>query len=263
MTHAVLSLPSPDVWARDLRAGYGTQELLHSLSFELRGNRVSVILGPGGSGKTTLLRALRTAEQPAELWHRGEVGLPAALPCLMRQKLRPGESSLHQLLSEPLCQPLGCGVVDACLEGCSRLPWDGWTRPELAGLLREFWRCAPRAASALLPVLDVPLEDLPGSLARLAVFTALAAPEVPKVLLLDEPEVGMDEGHQEWLVLKLREMRGRRTVVLVTHNLRLARAVAEYAMLLIDGEIVEAAETPRFFDEPVHPRTRHFVRMGC
>lgn len=258
----MLPVTTPGLWVRDLRAGYGAQEVLSSLSFELAGGRISVILGPGGSGKTTLLRALRTGGSPAEFWHRGRQSLPAALPCLMRQKLEPGGSSLRQLLTGPFCQPRECGVVEACPDRTS-LPWDGEDRRRPDRVLRDFWHSVPQAEAELLNAFEEPLDTLPISLARLAVFTAIAVSDLPSILLLDEPEADMEEAHQEWLVHKLREMRGRRTVVLVTHNLRMARAVADYAMLLIDGEIVEAAETPRFFEAPVHPRTRHFVRMGC
>ena len=51
-------------------------------------------------------------------------------------------------------------------------------------------------------------------------------------------------------------------MVLATHNLRLARAVADECLLLIQGSMVETADTESLFDRPTHPRTLHYVRMG-
>ena len=250
--------------AQELEAGYGPREVLRSLTFELPADRISVILGPGGSGKTTLLRALfnRGGGLPDDFWHRGQLSLPPVLPCILRQSLKPDDRSLCDLLVEVKCTPNDCDYLEPCLEKRTGLPWDTRDRKDCPRLLREIWHAVPEAADALLPCLDEPLMDLPVSLARLAALTALVAPPSPPFLLLDEPEAGTEPETWSWMIQKLRQLRGK-TVILVTHNLQLARAVADYVMLLIDGEIVEAAEASAFFEQPMHPRAQHFVRMGC
>ena len=118
------------------------------------------------------------------------------------------------------------------------------------------------------PPLLVPQKPLPmdaTSAQRLDLLRA-AIDRDTSLLVLDEPEVGLDTDGLGELVRRLRERRAKgtpRTTVLATHNLLLAQAVADHVVLLIDGEIVEAGPAPQFFAAPRLERTRHFIRMGC
>lgn len=220
----------PAVQVRELSAGYRELVALRGVSFALEPLRISAFLGPGGGGKSTLLRILA------------------------------GEAALHPELWVS-------GGVLVSLAGARRLPQKPESDPRtLAGLLggrrlADVWREAPAAAAFLEPTLDVPVGTLPYDLGRLAGITAALASVAP-LLLLDEPEAGLECEQQGWIAAELRALRGRRTVVLATHHLEFARSVADCAHLLVRGELLEAAEVPAFFDSPVHPRTRHYVRMG-
>lgn len=233
---AVASTP-PFVRAKGLSLGYDSRVVLDELSFTFEAGRISVILGPGGCGKSTLLKALGATPVNADLpWLRGALDLPEVPPVAMCQKPRPHRSTLAALLEE------ATGGLDA------------------ASVLREVWGPAPEAAELLGPALHLPLADLSCPLLRMAELTA-AVVKGPYILL-DEPEVGLDARCQEWFVRSLVELRGERTIIVATHHLGVARAVAEFAILLSDGAIVEAGSNPPFFDHPQHPRTRRFVKMG-
>ena len=132
--------------------------------------------------------------------------------------------------------------------------------PAAGSVIREVWRAAPEAARFLDPVLEVPLERLSYAQLRLAEFTAAVA--TAPLILLDEPEVGLEPEQQRWMVRRLNDLRGARTVIVATHHLGVARAVADGAILLSDGEMIEAGPTPEFFERPRHTRTRQFVEMG-
>ncbi len=86
--------------------------------------------------------------------------------------------------------------------------------------------------------------------------------EGASAVLLDEPEVDLTREQEQEVVNQLLQLRGSRTVVLATHNLRFARAIADHAMLLDDGRLVEAGPADVFFHQPTHPRTQYYVRMG-
>jgi ABC-type phosphate transport system ATPase subunit len=91
-----------------------------------------------------------------------------------------------------------------------------------------------------------------------------AALEAPQdVVLLDEPDAGLSDAGRAAVARRLECVRHRRTVVMVTHHLGLARAVADHAVLLIDGAVVEAGEARRLFNHPSRPRTADFIRTGC
>jgi len=233
-------LPStlPSVRAECLSLGYDSKVVLDGVSFTFEAGRISVILGPGGSGKSTLLKALGAIPLNAGMpWLRGFLDLPDLPPVAMPQKPRPPRSTLAALLDGA-----SGGVIDA------------------VRVLHEVWRPAPEAAEFLEPVLHLPLEGLSYAHVRLAELTAAVA--TAPYILLDEPEVGLDARCQEWIIRRLVEFRGERTIIVATHHLGVARAVAEFAILLSEGASVEAGSNPPFFDRPRHPRTRHFVRMG-
>jgi tungstate transport system ATP-binding protein len=84
----------------------------------------------------------------------------------------------------------------------------------------------------------------------------------PAVLLLDEPTANLDPynaGLIEQIIRQLNEER-RMSMVLVTHNVFQARRLASRAVLMLDGQVIEVAETERFFSQPVDARTLAFVR---
>jgi tungstate transport system ATP-binding protein len=63
----------------------------------------------------------------------------------------------------------------------------------------------------------------------------------------------------ERIIRSLREDSGT-TIVIVTHNLLQARRLADRVALLLEGQLIEEAETARFFDHPADPRTAAFLR---
>lgn len=228
----------PTIEARRLTVGYGAKTVLHEVSFTFAAGRISVILGAGGSGKSTLLKALGSSStKDGEPWVKGWLEAPDFDPVAMRQKPEKVDSSLAGLLAG-----------------------EDESRVDPARVLREVWRPAPAAAELLLPVLCEPLETLPYPQRRLAEFTAAVA--TSPYIVLDEPEMGLEPELQQWMVHRLIELRGVRTVIVATHHLGVAKAIADFALLLCDGVIIEAGESPPFFERPRHPRTQHFVRMG-
>jgi len=223
--------------ASGLHAGYGEQIVLRSVSVHCETGRTLAILGPGGAGKSTLLRVLGgPRHRKSNLWFRGALKTSASGCGWMGQ--RPAD--FHNTLAESLR-----AASDA--------------DPEL--LLEAQWRSAPPAAQALREVLDVPLCELPFELLRLIQLT-LATVRRPDLVLLDEPEAELSSEARGWVQAMLADLRGRTTVVLATHNLKLARDTADSVLLLVAGKVVETGPAATFFDEPEHPRSRHFVRMG-
>jgi tungstate transport system ATP-binding protein len=99
-----------------------------------------------------------------------------------------------------------------------------------------------------------------GEMQRVALARALVTE--PEVLLLDEPTANLDPANVQVIERAIAETHRQRgaTIVLVTHNLFQARRLAQRVALLLDGRIVEVADTATFFEHPHDPRTAAFVR---
>src|SRR5690606_25314779 len=98
--------------------------------------------------------------------------------------------------------------------------------------LEMVWGEVPEAYAVLSRHLDEPLERLaPGlrRLARLTVHRSLGAP----LILLDEPEVGLDTQESDWLAQLCLSARRSVSLIVVTHHLGFARTIADYAVLVV------------------------------
>jgi tungstate transport system ATP-binding protein len=113
----------------------------------------------------------------------------------------------------------------------------------------------------LLHLAHAPARTLSGGeMQRVALARAVVLE--PRVLLLDEPTANLDPRNVQIIEQTVAELHRQHdtTVVFVTHNLFQARRLAERVALLLDGQIVEIADTAAFFDAPHDPRTAAFVR---
>jgi len=97
-----------------------------------------------------------------------------------------------------------------------------------------------------------------GQQQRVAIARALA--QSPDVLLCDEPTSALDpQLASEVVDVLLQLARDGTTMVMATHDLRLAAAIATNVVFLDSGEIAEAAPSEQFFSDPQDPRTRRFI----
>jgi len=104
-----------------------------------------------------------------------------------------------------------------------------------------------------------PAELSGGQQQRVAIARALA-PE-PAVLLCDEPTSALDPGLAAEVVAVLSELaREGMTMLMATHDLRLAAQVASHTVFLLDGAVVEAGASKAVFEQAQDPRTRDFVK---
>ena len=84
----------------------------------------------------------------------------------------------------------------------------------------------------------------------------------PRILLFDEPTSALDpEMVQEVLEVMQGLAEAGMTMVVVTHEVRFARQVADRVVLMADGEVVEIAPPEQFFSSPQHERSRQFLRQ--
>lgn len=107
-----------------------------------------------------------------------------------------------------------------------------------------------------------PVLRIPQRAREAQAWSAPSLPDAASVVLLDEPPSTTDrdrEAVRSWIA---EQRRGGRTLVLITHDLRLARAIADRAALLVAGRLIESADARAFFSAPRSELTARFIRQG-
>lgn len=233
---------------RNLTKRYGENTVLRDLSFTVRRGEVIVVLGPSGCGKSTLLRCINALEpiQGGEILLGGEVidRSPAGLPALRRRigmvfqsyELFPHMTVMENILLAP-CKALDTKKEDA--------------KAEAETLLRRVGLWEKRGS--------YPRELSGGQKQRVAIVRALCMH--PEVLLFDEVTAALDpEMVREVLDVVLDLAREGKTMVIVTHEMQFARAIADRVLFLEDGKIAEEAAPEDFFTAPKTERAKKFLK---
>lgn len=238
----------PLLEVKNLTKSYGENIVLRNLSFTVRRGEVVVVLGPSGCGKSTLLRCINALEPIGE----GEILLdgrvidrsPAGLPALRRRigmvfqnyELFPHMTVTENTLLAP-CKALGTPREQA--------------RAEAETLLRRVGLWEKRDS--------YPRELSGGQKQRVAIVRALCMH--PEVLLFDEVTAALDpEMVREVLDVVLDLAREGKTMVIVTHEMQFARAIADRIIFLEDGGIAEEAPPEEFFTAPKTERAQRFLK---
>lgn len=224
---------------------YGNRLALDVPLLEIRAGEALAMIGPSGAGKSTLLRLLNFLEAPAS-------GVICFQGYRTNGRVQPPIEVRRQITTVfQRSIALSASVIENVVYGLK---------------LRGAQNARQRAAAALEHLGLAHLSDQPartlsgGELQRVALARAMVVE--PRVLLLDEPTANLDPYNVQLIeraISDLHQQRGT-TIVLVTHNMFQARRLAQRVALLLDGRIVEIADTTTFFDAPQDPRTAAFVR---
>jgi len=221
--------------------------ILDGISFSVKKSEVIVIVGPSGCGKSTLLRCINALEpiQEGSITLDGDVieRNSKTLP-LLRQRigmvfqsydLFPHLTVLDNILLAP------CKVQKRDKEEVRR---EAMSLLERVGL-KEKAKSYPRELSG-------------GQKQRVAIVRALCMH--PEILLFDEVTAALDpEMVREVLDVMLDLAKQGRTMLIVTHEMQFARAIADRIIFLDNGKIVEEATPDEFFDNPKTERAKQFL----
>lgn len=206
--------------ADQLTVAYGHTIALAGVHLAVSSGEVVALMGRNGAGKSTLLRAWTGLTVP----DAGSVAVAGADPAT----LRPAELIRHVALVPQ--EPADLLYAETVAAECAAADRD-------AGL--ETGACAA-LLDRLVPGLDPdrhPRDLSEGQ--RLGLVLAIQLVGDPPVLLLDEPTRGLDYNAKRRLSALLQELAGQgRSIVLATHDVELAAAVATRTVVLADGEIV-------------------------
>ena len=242
---------------RGLSLWYGGFQALRDVSVEIKHGIITSLIGPSGCGKTTLLRCFnRVNERYGNVRTTGEIRVlgenildPAVSLVELRkavgmvfQRPNPLPISVYENVAfgirihTPRAE-LGKGVLDEAVE-------KALTEVGLWKDLKD--RLDAKATTLLLE------QQQKLCLARLL-------PLKPEVILMDEPASALDVAGTRAIEELMFELRGRYTIVIVTHNMAQARRASDECLFMLLGEVVEHARTENLFLNPRDPRTAEYI----
>lgn len=237
-----------------LRKSFGENTVLDGVDLDIAPGRVTALIGPSGSGKSTLLRCVNLLEVP----EAGSLELDS-----LRITFNP-DRRLPQ--KDVLAVRRSTGMV---FQNFQLFPHRTVMENVTESLvIVQRWpldRARARAAELLRTVgMGDKADAYPATLSggqqqRVAIARALAAS--PKLLLCDEPTSALDpELAAEVVDVLSRLAEDGMTMLMATHDLRLAGRIAQHVVFLQGGEIVEQGPPAEIFGHPRDERTIRFVR---
>lgn len=231
-----------------LHKEFDGKTVLEDVSLEVDKGDVVVVIGPSGCGKSTLLRCLNGLEdiQGGEILLDGQPVLKnAADISLMRQKIGMVFQSYDLFPHKTIMDNVTLAPQKVQKRNRGEVEQEAMELLERVGL-------ADRKD-------DYPRQLSGGQKQRIAIVRALMMH--PEILLLDEITAALDpEMVHEVLEVVLTLAKNGRTMLIVTHEMAFAKAVANRVIFLDNGGIVEESRDPKaFFEQPATERGRQFL----
>jgi len=230
-----------------VRKSFGALEVLKDVSLDVRKGEVICIIGPSGSGKSTLIRcinALVPIDEGSILVENQEVNDPALDKLKLRRKvgmvfqqynLFPHKTALQNVMMAPI-QVLKQNKAEVEERARSLL-----AKVRLTGKENSY-----------------PGELSGGQQQRVAIARSLAMR--PDIMLFDEVTAALDPETVKEVLVTIRDLAEEgMTCILVTHEMKFAREIADHIYFTDRGVIVEHGPPEEFFAAPKDERTRAFL----
>jgi cystine transport system ATP-binding protein len=238
--------------ARGLEKAFGANRVLRGVDLQVTPGSVTCLIGPSGSGKTTVLRSLNGLEAP-------QAGTVRIDDVTVDWAARPDARAVGRLRAQSGMVFQGHNLFPhlTVLDNVTSGPVLAQGRPRVE---------ARAEAEALLERVGLadkahayPVQLSGGQQQRVGIARALATR--PKVVLFDEPTSALDPELVGEVLQVMQSLAAEGwTMVVVTHELRFARSVADQVVFLDGGVVVESGLPSQVLVEPRAARTQQFLK---
>jgi ABC-type sugar transport system ATPase subunit len=239
-------MAQPVIALHGIRLQYGGATVLDLPRLEIYDGETLAIIGPNGAGKTSLLKVIGLLEQPGfgSVYFRGEQATSQNALTLRRRMASALQAPL--LIDDTVYANAALGLK---LRGATKKEIDERLQPWLGRL--GIAHIAGRRARTLSG----------GEARRTSLARALVLE--PELLLLDEPFSALDSPSREALLSDLQQAleQSRAAVVIVTHDLYEAAALAARVGVLSRGKLLQLAPTEEIFSRPANQEVAELVSV--
>jgi phosphate transport system ATP-binding protein len=242
---------------RKLNLWYGTFQALFDVDLQVKAGMITSLIGPSGCGKSTLLRSVNRINE-----RLGYARIEGAIEVLDKNIYDPDvelvqvRKQIGMVFQRP--NPLPISIRDNVLFGhrlhnardrSSRSDQDAIVEDALRQVL--LWdqvkdRLKRKAT-------ELSLEE------QQKLCIARLLPVKPGLLLMDEPCSALDPKGTEAVEELIWELRGKYTILIVTHNMAQARRASEECIFMLMGKVIEHADTADMFVTPAHRETADYI----
>ena len=219
---------------------------LNNFSLEISSG-VTVIIGPSGSGKSTILRTLNLLEVPTsgEIYYQDKNILDKEFKLNeYRQKVSMVFQNFNLFPHLSIIENLNLAQIDVL----------GKSKEEASQTSLEYLNTVGLSDK----VNNYPNQLSGGQKQRVAIARALCMN--PDVILFDEPTSALDPEMVKEVLLVMKDLANKgMTMIIVTHEMAFAKAVADTVIVLDKGELVEKGSPKQIFESPKSLRTKQFL----
>lgn len=249
-------IPDYAITTRDLKLWYAKFQALLGITCNIKKGQITSLIGPSGCGKTTLLRCFnRVNERYGYVTTTGEIKLLGKNiydPDVSLIELR---KSIGMVFQRP--NPLPISVYENVVfglrihdeQGLKKSDYDDAVEKALSevGLWNDLKDRLQMKATGLQ------LEQ------QQKLCIARLLPLKPEIILMDEPCSALDVNGTRAIEELMFALKGRYTIVIVTHNMAQARRASDECIFMLMGELIEHTLTTEMFVTPKNQKTAEYI----
>lgn len=239
---------------KDLDLFYGDFQALKKINMEIKENEITAFIGPSGCGKSTTLKCFNRMNDLVD-------------DCKIKGLIEIDGKDINKKNVDVVSLRRNVGMVFQTPNPFSKSVYDNITYgPKIDGIkdkdeLDAIVEKSLKAASVWDEVKDKldrnALSFSGGQQQRICIARALSVN--PEIILMDEPTSALDPISTASIEELLEDLRGKYTIVIVTHNMQQAARISDKTAFFLTGEVIEMDQTKKIFNDPKDKRTEDYI----
>ena len=245
------------ITTRELNLWYAKFQALINVTTDIKHGIITSLIGPSGCGKTTLLRCFnRVNERYGYVTTTGEIKILGKNIYDKDIALEELRRAVGMVFQRP--NPLPISVYDNIVFGLRIHSEHGqWKKSQLEEAVEKslaevgLWNDLKDHLDTKATGLQLEQQQ------KLCIARLL--PLKPEIILMDEPCSALDVDGTRAIEELMFSLKGRYTIVIVTHNMAQARRASDECIFMLMGELIEHDRTEKIFLNPTNPRTAEYI----